>query len=31
MTMVSCHRQGKRFLELARRVYQSSGPQAIGQ
>jgi transposase len=27
--MVSCHRQGKRFLDLARRLWQSSEPQAI--
>jgi transposase len=27
--MVSCKRQGKRFLDLARRLWQSSDPQAI--
>jgi len=27
--MVSCHRQGKRFLDLARRLWQSSDPLAI--
>ena len=27
--MVTCHRQGKRFLDLARRLWQSSDPQAI--
>src|SRR6516162_2290847 len=27
--MVSCHPQGKRFLDLARRLWQSSDPQAI--
>jgi hypothetical protein len=27
--MVSCQRQGKRFLDLARRLWQSSAPQAI--
>jgi transposase len=27
--MVSCHRQGKRFLDLARQLWQSSQPQAI--
>jgi hypothetical protein len=28
--MVSCKRQGKRFLDLARRLWQSSDSQAIG-
>jgi transposase len=27
--MVSCHRQGKRFLDLARRLWQNNEPQAI--
>jgi transposase len=27
--MVSCHRQGKRFLDLARKLWQSDEPQAI--
>jgi transposase len=27
--MVSCHRQGKRFLDLARQLWQSDQPQAI--
>ena len=27
--MVSCHRQGKRFLDLARQLWQSGQPQAI--
>ncbi len=27
--MVSCKRQGKRFLDLARRLWQSSDPQAV--
>ena len=27
--MVSCRRQGKRFLELARRLWQTSDPPAI--
>lgn len=27
--MVSCHRQGKRFLDLARQLWQSNQPQAI--
>jgi hypothetical protein len=27
--MVSCKRQGQRFLDLARRLWQSSDPQAI--
>jgi len=27
--MVSCQRQGKRFLDLARRLWQSSDPSAI--
>jgi transposase len=27
--MVSCHRQGKRFLDLARQLWQSQQPQAI--
>jgi len=27
--MVSCHRQGKRFLDLARQLWQSAEPQAI--
>jgi transposase len=27
--MVSCHRQGKRFLDLARKLWQSSQPQAV--
>jgi transposase len=27
--MVSCQRQGKRFLDLARRLWQSSAPQAV--
>jgi transposase len=27
--MVSCHRRGKRFLDLARRLWQSGDPQAI--
>lgn len=27
--MVSCHRQGKRFLDLARQLWRSSQPQAI--
>lgn len=27
--MVSCHRQGKRFLDLARRLWQTNEPQAI--
>jgi transposase len=27
--MVTCHRQGKRFLDLARKLWQSSEPQAI--
>jgi len=27
--MVSCHRQGKRFLDLARQLWQSNEPQAI--
>ena len=27
--MVSCHRQGKRFLELARQLWQSRDPRAI--
>ena len=27
--MVSCHRQGKRFLDLARRLWQSNQPQGI--
>jgi transposase len=27
--MVTCHRQGKRFLDLARRLWQSNEPQAI--
>jgi hypothetical protein len=27
--MVSCKRQGKRFLDLARRLWQSSDPPAI--
>jgi transposase len=27
--MVTCHRQGKRFLDLARQLWQSNAPQAI--
>jgi len=27
--MVTCHRQGKRFLDLARKLWQSSEPQAV--
>jgi transposase len=27
--MVSCHRQGKRFLDLARQLWQSNQPQAV--
>ena len=27
--MVSCHRQGKRFLDLARHFWRSNAPQAI--
>jgi hypothetical protein len=27
--MVTCHRRGKRFLDLARTLWQSSEPQAI--
>ena len=27
--MVSCHRQGKHFLDLARQLWQSNQPQAI--
>jgi hypothetical protein len=27
--MVSCHRQGKRFLDLARHFWRSNHPQAI--
>jgi transposase len=27
--MVSCHRQGKRFLDLTRQFWQSNQPQAI--
>jgi hypothetical protein len=27
--MVTCHRQGKRFLDLARKLWQSNQPQAI--
>ena len=27
--MVTCHRQGKRFLDLARKLWQSNEPQAI--
>ena len=27
--MVTCHRQGKRFLDLARQLWQSNDPQAI--
>ena len=27
--MVTCHRRGKRFLDLARQLWQSSQPQAI--
>jgi len=27
--MVTCHRQGKRFLDLARKLWQSSQPQAV--
>jgi hypothetical protein len=27
--MVTCHRQGKRFLDLARQLWRSSQPQPI--
>src|SRR5262249_3592226 len=27
--MLTCHRQGKRFLDLARRLWQTSDPQAM--
>jgi hypothetical protein len=27
--MVSCHRQGKRFLDLARQLWQTNQPPAI--